>query len=105
MNPDEIRQTITDEVHAAMKGDLRFIIREEIRLIIREELEPLRKQAEILDFHITGNGTPEKGIILRIFQLEASEKIRAKVFWIVMSVVLIAVTAAGWKQLTTSPGL
>jgi hypothetical protein len=104
MTADENRAAIREEIHIALREDLRLIIREEIRLIIREELEPLRKQTEILDHHITGNGTPKEGIILRLFQLEQSEATRARALWLVAGVAIVSATATAWKILTGQHG-
>ncbi len=45
---------------------------QDLREIIRDELEPVRKQITDLSHLITGNGTPERGIVVRVDRLEQS---------------------------------
>ena len=45
---------------------------DDLREILRNELEPVRKQITELSHLITGNGTPERGIIIRVDRLEQS---------------------------------
>lgn len=47
---------------------------ESIRQILREELEPLRLEIKSTKELLTGNGTPEKGIIVRVDRIEQSGK-------------------------------
>ena len=45
---------------------------DDLRGIIRDELEPVREQIANLSHLITGNGTPERGIVIRVDRLEQS---------------------------------
>jgi len=59
---------------------------DKLREILREELKPLRMEIRETKNLITGNGTPERGLTVRVDRLEQSEK--AKKFWLRTSVVL-----------------
>lgn len=64
--------------------------RDDFREIIHAELGPLREHIQRIDHHITGNGTPERGIIVRMDRLEqAYENGR----WLSRSVIATAIGA------------
>ncbi len=61
-----------------------------IRKALREELAPLRQEIEQTRKLLTGNGNPEKGLIVRVDRIEQSEK--SKTYWF-RTITVLVITA------------
>lgn len=47
---------------------------DDFRAIVHAEIAPLRDHILRIDHHLTGNGTPERGVIVRLDRLEQSHQ-------------------------------
>lgn len=63
---------------------------DDLREIVRAELEPVRKQISDLSHLITGNGTPERGIIIRVDRLEQSHHVMS---WVQKTIAGVIISA------------
>lgn len=72
--------------------------RDDIREALRSELEPIRKELTQVRHYITGNGTPERGMLIRVDRLEQRE--HSRTWWI-----RAAVTAAMGAVLTAATAI
>lgn len=70
---------------------------EDIRDIIREEVG---EDLKLLRHHITGNGTPERGLIMRLDRLEQTEVRRGRWVNTAVGASVVAVVGTLWKLLT-----
>jgi hypothetical protein len=52
------------------KDEVREIVQFEVRDIVRQEFALMSEQLHRMDHHITGNGTPERGVLIRMDRLE-----------------------------------
>ena len=63
---------------------------ESFRDILKEELQPLRDEIKSTKDLLTGNGTPEKGIIVRVDRIEQTGKNQK--YWF-RAIALLAISA------------
>jgi len=66
---------------------------EEIRINQQEFGEKLAVATEIL----TGNGTPEKGMVVRVDRVEQDHKIQSRWFWIIVPAAITGLISAVWN--------
>ena len=52
-----------------------------------EQIENIQETCQRIDECLTGNGDPEKGLVVRIDRLEQKDILRSKVFWIIIIVI------------------
>ena len=65
--------------------------------VCRNEFASIHAKLDRLDEAIRGNGKP--GIQLRLDRLEAAERCRAKLIWIIVGAAVTLAVMAIWKQL------
>ena len=56
--------------------EVALLTKEEVREVVNSELAPLKEQVARLNHHITGNGTPERGVLIRMDRLEQDAEAR-----------------------------
>lgn len=62
---------------------------------VREQFEELCQDVKQCLHLLTGNGTPEKGVLYRLANLERAEKTRSRVVWTAgLAAISAAITAA-----------
>jgi len=81
----------------AVKGFAVCMLTEQYERVCRDEFASIHTKLDRLDEAIRGNGRP--GIQVRLDRLEAAEKSRARLIWVILgSSVTLAVTAV-WQQI------
>ncbi len=68
---------------------------EELDRLHRQELAEIHVKLDRLDEAIRGNGKP--GIYARLDRLEASERTRSRVLWVIAGAVVSLAVSALWK--------
>jgi len=51
---------------------------QQIEELLDKKIEPLNERIDMMNRHLTGNGTPERGIIVRLDRIEQRAKV---IFW------------------------
>ena len=76
--------------------------------VLATQIEQIQKDVSLILKHITGNGTPDKGLIVRVDRLErkaqAAEDARAKTSWIYKAIFTGVLTSIGltiWNLIST----
>ena len=54
---------------------------DDLKQAIADAIRPMREDVKLVKHLLTGNGEPEKGVVLRLDRLEQTEKSRGKVIW------------------------
>jgi len=67
---------------------------EELKVVVSEAIEPLREDVKLIKHLLTGNGAPEKGVLMRMDRLEQIEKSRAKAVWAAITAAIGALVVA-----------
>lgn len=70
---------------------------------MRESLERLERKLDHIDRLLTGDGEPEKGIIVQFHQVKQSQAMLVKLAWIVFTGFSTALIAMGVKLFTLVP--
>ena len=66
---------------------------EEVRMVQQDMHAKLNTTTEIL----TGNGTPEKGLVIRLDRVEQSHCTQSKWFWFIFPAALTGLASAVWN--------
>ena len=81
------------------KDEVREIVQYEVRDIVRQEFALMSEQLHRMDHHITGNGTPERGVLIRMDRLEQVERRREWTLRTIGAMVLGLLVNAFWSRL------
>lgn len=72
----------------------------ELRQIIREELSPVHEAINRNRELLTGNGSPSKGVVVRLDRLEQSEARRGKWIGTATGAAIVAAVGSIWALIT-----
>lgn len=67
---------------------------------MRDEFDQLCKDVSYIKHVLTGNGTPERGVIVRLDRIEQTEKSRSRWAGAAIVAAIGAVVTAAWSKLT-----
>ena len=66
------------------------------KMVCQGEFGSVHKKLDALDTAIRGNGKP--GIQLRLDRLEAAQRLRSRIVWIVVGSVVTLAACAAWRR-------
>lgn len=63
---------------------------------VNESIQALHAEISQANVILTGNGTPEKGLVVRVDRVEQEHKIQSRWFWVVVPSAITGLASAVW---------